>query len=47
LLGEDASSESLEFRAAEHLPLDHFDPVDLAFCGAGAVGQGEAVATAS
>jgi hypothetical protein len=35
-----AASSSRRIRRAVHLPPDHFDPVDVAFHGPGAVGQG-------
>src|SRR3981189_2148701 len=37
---EDAAAEQVEVGAAVHLPLDHFDAVDLSFDGAGAPGGG-------
>jgi len=40
---EDAFAEQVEVRAAVHLSFEHLDPVDVAFDGAGAVGQGQAV----
>src|SRR6266545_5815977 len=40
---EDPLAEEVELRAAEHLPLDHFDAVDVALYGAGAVRQGQSI----
>src|SRR5262249_28457625 len=40
---EDSLAEQVEAGAAIHLPFEHFDPVDVAFDLAGAVGQGQAV----
>ena len=39
---QDALAQQVWFRSPVHLPFDHFDAVDVAFDGAGAVGQGEA-----
>lgn len=39
---QDAFAEEVWVRTAVHLPLDHFDAVDVAFDGPRAVGQGEA-----
>jgi hypothetical protein len=39
---QDAFAQEVGFRSSVHLPFDHFDAVDVAFDGAGAVGQGEA-----
>jgi len=41
---EYAFSQQGQAGAAEHLAFDHFEPVDVAFGWAGAVGQGQAVA---
>src|ERR1700731_4877915 len=42
LVGEqDALAEQVGFRAAVHLSFEHLDAVDVAFDGAGAVGDGE------
>jgi hypothetical protein len=38
---DDAFAEEVEAGAAVHLPFDCLDPVDVAFGGAGAVGQGQ------
>ncbi len=40
---EDAFSEQIQAGAAEHLAFEHLEPVDVAFNGPGAIGQGEAV----
>jgi Uncharacterized protein conserved in bacteria (DUF2255) len=44
---EDAAAEEVEFRAAVHLPFQHFDSVDLALDRAGAPGQGHPAVTAA
>ena len=42
LVGEqDALAEQVGFRASVHLSFEHLDAVDVAFDGAGAVGDGE------
>ncbi len=38
---QDALAEQVGFRASVHLSFDHLDAVDVAFDGAGAVGDGE------
>src|SRR6266487_6327405 len=38
---DDAFAQQVEAGAAVHLSFDRFEPVDVAFGGAGAVGQGE------
>jgi hypothetical protein len=38
---QDTLAEQVGFRPPVHLSLDHFDAVDVAFDGAGAVGRGE------
>jgi hypothetical protein len=38
---QDALAEQVGFGAAIHLSLEHLDAVDVAFDGAGAVGDGE------
>jgi hypothetical protein len=38
---QDALAEQVGFHAPVHLPFDHLDAVDMAFGGAGAVGDGE------
>jgi hypothetical protein len=40
---QDALAEQVGFRPAVHLSFDHLDAVDVAFDGAGALGQGQAV----
>ena len=38
---QDALAQEVGFRSSVHLSFDHLDAVDVAFDGAGAVGQGE------
>ncbi|WP_326726565.1 hypothetical protein [Streptomyces phaeochromogenes] len=39
---ESSLAEEFESRAAEHLPLEHLDPIDVSFNAARVPGQGEA-----
>jgi hypothetical protein len=40
---DDSFAQEVGAGAAAHLSFDRFDPVDVAFGGAGAAGQGESV----
>ena len=41
---QDSFAEQIEAGTSIHLPLEHLDAIDVAFDGAGAVGEGEPIA---